>query len=302
MMARLQGKLAKLPQKLWRSYVKRRCIAPVLASVPADATILEVGGGYNPRYTKATHRNVYHLDHGSTEALRAKYAAYPATAHLVDRIQPIDFVFDGAPIETLVPPALRFDVIYGSHVLEHQVDLIGHLQSLQKLLKPGGRVIEMIPDLRTCFDVLRFPTVTSDALLAHGQNAPVHRGKQVFDAMAFEINVNHGYRMLDADFATARFVRGLQEAWQSMLSAELPAATYTDVHAWAFTPESFRLLMIELRLLKLTRLHPGFVSPQYGNQFCAVLELAEPDDTELAPQTIASLEAERFTLARALRL
>jgi SAM-dependent methyltransferase len=302
MFSRLQKRIARTSEKFRLSYVKRRHIAALLGSVPADATILEIGGGYNPRYLKADHPGVYHLDHGSTEELRAKYAAFPATAHLVDRIQHIDFVFDGAPIETLVPAALRFDVIYGSHVLEHQVDLIGHLQSLEKLLKPGGRVIEMIPDLRTCFDALRFPSVTSDALAAHLNPAPVHQGKQVFDYLSREIDINHGFRMRDAHFEGARFVRSLPESYEAMLAAQAPGAAYADTHAWAFTPESFRLLMIELRLLGLMCLRPSQVSPRYGNQFCAVLELAEGSGSSLTAETMQALEDERFALALEMRL
>ena len=168
--------LSRRAGKLQHSIVKRTRIAPLMNSVPDDAIILEIGGGFNPRYIKAGHPNVYHLDHCCTEELRAKFAADPGVAHQVDKIQAIDFVFTGTPIETLMPPELRFDVIYGSHVLEHQVDLIGHLQSLEKLLKPGGRVIEMIPDLRTCFDALRFPSVTSDALLVHMKRPSIHQG------------------------------------------------------------------------------------------------------------------------------
>ena len=302
MLSHLQRRLNKQAGKLWRSYVKRRHIAALLASVPADATILEIGGGYNPRYVKATHPNVFHLDHGTTEDLRSKYAAFPVTAHLVDRIQPIDFVFDGSPIEALVPPTLRFDVIYGSHVLEHQVDLIGHLQSLEKLLKPGARVIEMIPDLRTCFDALRYPTVTADALVAHLRGASIHQGKQVFDGVAREIDKNYGYRMCNADFDGVRFSHSLQHALDAMWSAEAPGQPYTDVHAWAFTPESFRLLMIELRLLGLTKLVPTYVSSLYGNQFCAVLERADKNLAALTQGDLQALEHERLQLSLQLRV
>lgn len=302
MLSRLRRRMAKLSGKLKRSFVKRRHIAGLLRSVPTDAVILEIGGGYNPRYVKATHPNAYHLDHGSTGELRAKYAAFPTMLPFIDNIQPIDFVFDGTPIETLIPPTLRFDVIYGSHVLEHQVDLIGHLQSLEKLLKPGGRVIEVIPDLRTCFDALRFPTVTSDALVVHRRPAPVHQGKQVFDGLSRELDKNHGYRMCDADFEGVRFVHSLRRADEAMRAAEVPGARYADIHAWAFTPESFRVLMIELRLLGLIRLTPTYVSPQYGNQFCAVLERADKDLAAMTPQALQSLERERFALARQLRV
>lgn len=302
MLNRFERRLAKLSAKLQRSYVKRRHIAALFASVPHDAFILEIGGGYNPRYMKADgYPNVYHLDHGSTEVLRAKYLADPNVAHNAHRIQPIDFVYVGTAIETLVPTELKFDVIYGSHVLEHQVDLIGHLQSLGKLLKPGGRVIEMIPDLRTCFDALRYPTVTSDALLAHRRHQPTHRDKQLFDHLARVISKNHGYMMCDADFDDVAILNPLRRAVDAVVAADAPGQDYIDVHAWTFTPESFRLLMIELRLAGLVQLAPTLVSATYGNQFCAVLEHVEGDWTAMSAATQQALERERLALSIQLR-
>ena len=302
MLSNLSRTLSKLAGKYRRSIVKRGRVATVLASVPADAYILEIGGGYNPRYLKANHPNVYHLDHGTTEALRAKYSQDPTVANRIDRIQPIDFVFTGTPIDSLVPATLRFDVIYGSHVLEHQVDLVGHLQSLEKLLKPGGRVIEMIPDLRTTFDALRYPTVTADVLVAHLRGAPIHAGRQVFDGVSREIDKNHGYRMCEADFDGVHFAHSLQHALAAMRAADAPGQPYTDLHAWAFTPGSFELLMIELRLLGLTGLAPTYVSPLYGNQFCAVLEASGDSPGGPDTATRGSLERHRLAMSRALRL
>jgi Methyltransferase domain len=303
MLRRLQRRLARMRGKLRRSILKRGAIAALFDSVPRDATILEIGGGYNPRYMKGgEYSRVYHLDHGTTEQLRAKYAADPNVADSVGRIQEIDFVFAGQPIDTLVPPELKFDVIYGSHVLEHQVDLIGHFQSLEKMLGPEGRVIHVVPDLRTCFDALRFPTVTSDALVAHLHPATTHRGKQVFDNHARTMNKNHGYLMCDADFDDVVIGKPLPAALAAMRAAEDPAQGYHDAHAWTFTPESFRLLMIELRLLGLTRLVPSWVSSTYGNQFCAVLERSDTDPAALPPATVAALEHERLQLSVGLRL
>ena len=303
MLSMLKKKFTRLKGKISRFYVKRGHIAGLMNSVPRDAVILEIGGGYNPRYVKATHPHVHHLDHASTEQLRAKYALDPSVRSLIDRIQRIDFVFDGRPIELLVPPTLRFDLIYGSHTLEHQVDLVRHLQSLEALLKTGERIIEMIPDLRTTFDALRYPTVTSDALLVFGKPTAVHQGKQIFDALSREIDKNHGGPMCDADLDGVRFVRSLQAAHAAMQAAATAGQPYTDVHAWAFTPESFRLLMVELRLLGLTGLTATFVSPAYGNQFCAVLEHAPREGSEnLSSATRQTLERERFALSRSLRL
>jgi len=180
--------------------------------------------------------------------------------------------------------------------------LIGHLQSLEKILKPGGRVIEVIPDLRACFDALRYPSVTSDALPVHLKGPPIHQGKQVFDSVSRGIDKNHGYRMRDTDFDGVRFRTSLQHAYAMMLAAERVGQAYTDTHAWTFTPKSFRLLMIELRLLGLTRLNPTYVSPVYGNQFCAVLQLAGTDLAAMPPEAVQRLERERFTLSRQLRV
>ena len=302
MFSHIAKSLSKRAGKLQQSITKRIQIAPLLRSIPADAVILEIGGGHNPRYVKTQHRNVYHLDHCSTDELRAKFAADPDVAHRVGNVQPIDFIFTGTPIETLMPPNLKFDLIYGSHVLEHQVDLIAHLQSLEKLLKPDGRVIEMIPDLRTCFDALRYPSVTSDALVVHLKRPAIHQGKQVFDGISRALDKNLGHRMHRADFNGVRFSNGLQRAYDAMRASELPGQHYVDTHAWTFTPESFRLLMIELRLLGLIRLAPTFVSSQYGNQFCAVLERTELDLADMSQRALDSLERERLALAVQLRV
>ena len=287
--------------KLRRSWVKRRYIAPVLDSVAQNAVILEIGGGYSPRYVKTRHPHVHHLDHCSADELRAKFASDPAVAHLVGNIQTVDFVSDGRPIEQLVPPGLRCDVIYGSHTLEHQVDLIGHLQSLEALLKPGARVIEVIPDLRTCFDALRYPTVTSDVLAVHLSPTPNHRGKQVFDSLSREIDKNLGRRMCWADWEGGRFSHGLAQAYEAMRAAGRADQVYRDTHAWTFTPESFSLLMVELRLLGLTRLEPVMVSPTYGNQFCAVLT-RDDSPAPSSDATVQRLERQRWSLARSLRI
>jgi len=272
----------------------------LVRAVPTDATILEIGAGYNPRFIKGgAYRHIYHLDHADAAALRAKYITDPHAGQLVNQIQEVDFVFRGEPIETLVPPELRFDVIYSAHCLEHQVDLIGHLQSLEKLLAPGGRVIEIVPDLRRCFDLLRYPSVTADVIVAHRRCAPVHQGKQVFDAAANEVDFNLGRRPTDIELDGMRFTRSLHDAYQATQDAEQPGSAYTDRHAWTFIPESLRLMLVELRLLGLTTMRASSVSATYENQFCVVLQAAPGTLSTLA---IAELEAERLALAKQLRI
>ena len=271
--------------------------------MPSDSVILEIGGGYNPRFIKDKNPNVYHLDHDTAEALRTKYAAIPETRDNIGNIPPvIDFVFDGSPIDTLIPTSLRFDLVYGRHVLEHQVDLIGHLNSLEKIVKPSGSVIQIIPDLRATFDALRYPTVTSDALMAHGRREGIHRGKQLFDFTSRLINKNPGHRMCDADLIDVQYAHEIRESLAAMHAAEGTNQSYEDAHAWAFTPNSFKLLMIELRLLQLTNFSLTFLSPTYGNQFCAVMKLSNKDSSQLTSEERQSLDKERVDLALSLRV
>lgn len=293
---RVEGIAAKLRFKA----VDTIWLRHIFDSIGRDAVILEIGGGYNPRFTKKEYPNVFHLDHTSAEELRVKYAADPNTTHLVDQIQPVDFIADGRPIEELVPSELRFDVIFSSHALEHQVDLIGHFISLEKLLKSGGRVILVIPDYRYCFDALRFPTVVSDAIIVHRRGGRVHKEKQIFEHLSRTINLNIGRKLRAADFAVAKFSNPLQNAFDAMLKSEQPDAAYEDAHAWVFSPVSFRLLLLELYMLGYTRLRPSQISPTYGNQFCAVLEL---DNRFSGPPTeiIDELENERLALSAKLR-
>lgn len=302
MLSHIHRAFAKQYKKLWRKAVYGRHVGPYVDTVPADATILEIGGGYNPRFTKSRYRNAYHLDHCSAAELRTKYAALPAVARDAQVIQEVDFIFTGAPIETLVPPDLRFDVIYGSHVLEHQVDLISHLQSLEKLLAPGGRVIHIVPDYRCCFDALRYPSTTGDVLAVHLQRPAIHQGKQVFDYLARAITSNPGRRVLAADLQRARFVHSLDEAYTAMQQVAAPGAAYLDCHAWTFRPETFRLMLVELSLLGLVRLKPRVISPTYENQFCVVLERTDQGPGPLPPQEVEALERERLRLCKRLRV
>lgn len=286
----------------WRRWrVLNRQVRPLLSTVDRQATILEIGGGYNPRFTKAEYPRTYHLDHCSAEDLRLKYATVPQVAHLLHRIQAIDFVSTGAPIEDLIPASLRFDLIYGSHVIEHQVDLIAHLQSLERLLAPGGRVIQIVPDFRCCFDALRYPSLCSDALMAHLRPGRVHHGKQVFDALSRGVDCNPGRSLRRKDWQQLRFNTSLSQAMAATLAAEQDDAPYQDLHAWAFCPESLLLMLVELRLLGLTTLRATLVTPTYGNQFCAVLERAKGPVAELPAAVQEGLEDERRTLMRALR-
>lgn len=290
----------KVFAKAYSVAVQMIWVRPIFDGIDPNATILEIGGGYNPHFTKAKYPNVYHLDHASTEELRAKYAVDPHVGHLVHQIQQVDFIGDGSPIEDLIPADIRFDVVFSSHALEHQVDLIAHFRSLEKLLKPGGRVVMIIPDYRCCFDALRYPTVVSDVIAVHRRGASVHQNKQVFEHVTRTVNINPGRRVRAYDVAIAGFNNSINDGVNAVARSEKPGAVYEDTHAWIFFPPSFELLMLELYMLGYTRLRVERVSPSYGNQFCVVLK---PDGRYSVPpaEIMDELEKQRLVLTKRAR-
>ena len=95
--------------------------------------------------------------------------------------------------------------------------------------------------------------------------------------------------------------QSLQQADETTLAADHAHASYRDLHAWTFCPESLCLLLVELRLLGLSSLRAAMVTPTYGNQFCAVLEKAETTGAALRPEQLQAFETERLALTRLLR-
>src|SRR4026208_2459460 len=74
----------------------------IFREIDPDARILEIGGGYNPRFKKSNYPNARHLDHCSKDELIAKYSKDSNVSHLISNIQEIDYVWSGQPIECLI--------------------------------------------------------------------------------------------------------------------------------------------------------------------------------------------------------
>lgn len=300
MLYRIYDILAGYAARIYGKLVHLLYVRPVLSGINEQASVLEIGAGYNPHFTKDRFPNVFHLDHATADELRAKYASDQHVGHLTDRIQNVDFVSDGSPIEDLIPPELRFDIVFSSHSLEHQIDLIGHLRSIEKLLAPGGRLLLILPDYRCSFDVFRYPTVTSDAILVHRDPGKVHRGKQIFDHMTRTVDINPIRRLRAPDKSAAKFNYPLAAGIDALDNAEKEEARYEDAHAWVFSPASFRLLLLELYMLGFIRLKVESISPTYKNQFFVVLQLCEDSESPSA-EKIAEMETERLKLIKMAR-
>jgi SAM-dependent methyltransferase len=259
-----------------------------LAVVDREGFGLEIGASYNPIAPKAAGFRVHILDHASREELREKYRGHPGVN--IDRIEEVDFVWRGELLDLLVGGREKYDYIIAAHVIEHVPDFVGFLQQFAALLKPQGVLSLVVPDMRFCFDALRWPTTTGEVLDAHFERRTRHSPGAVFDHLAFACARAHRIAWPAGDQGKLHFVHDLAAAQQGFKMAA-SSSDYHDIHRWRFTPASFRLLLADLNALGLVALRERFSYPTVGFEFFYTLAKgASPAIDRLALARAAHLE------------
>ncbi|MFZ0872386.1 MAG: hypothetical protein WAM90_16860 [Rhodanobacter sp.] len=231
---------------------------------------LEIGPSHSPLAPKARGFCVDILDHADAAALRAKYQG---TEVDVGNIEDVDYVWKGEPLSETIGRKSCYEWIIASHVIEHTPDLVGFLIECQTLLRESGRLILVVPDKRYCFDRFQSLTSTGDALDAHRQQLTKPSPGRVFDHFANAVKKGRGgviawHRHAPGKLRMVHTVEGARAAWQDAQQGD----HYVDVHNWHFTPESFRLVVEDLRELGLIEL--GFADGPAGSggEFCVCLQ------------------------------
>lgn len=214
---------------------------------------------------------------------------------LIARAQEKNYKFDDAPEIHFVSPIgdlsvvdERFDACLSSHSIEHQPDLIAHLEQVERLLEDGGRYLLVIPDKRYCFDHFIPETTLADIVDARGRK--VHTLANVI-RHRYLVTHNEPPRHWRGDNGFPRGFTQLQHIRNALSEFEAAGGGYVDVHAWQFTPTSFRNVMTDLATLELSRLQCEMVyGTPYGTfEFCAVLRKPVPT---APPQPVAAAKPE----------
>lgn len=239
----------------------------LLAFIGDDCAILEIGPFWRPLKSGP---NVEYLDVLDAPQLRERArniggdpAGVPAIIHHVGELGQVD---------------RRYDAVISSHAIEHQPDLVRHLQQVERILNPGGGYFLMVPDRRYCFDHFIADSSIADVIEAYRQRRTTHTLKSLIEHRALTThNVplrhwqgDHGNRYRD----TATRVQVALDEY------DRAAGAYVDVHAWYFTPPTFRSMMTTLREMDLIGLEiAGLYHPAYGrNEFCAILRRPSAGD------------------------
>jgi SAM-dependent methyltransferase len=251
---------------------------------PNHARILEIGPSFSPIAAKRAGWRTTVVDHTDRDGLVAKYGQFPEID--ISTIEEVDYVWTGGLLDTVLPGAEHgsYDTLIASHVIEHIVDPVSFLASADRLLKPNGRIVLAVPDLRLCFDCMRPTSTTGQIIAAWREGRTRHAWGAVFDALAYDARPvddspswGRGASVDPRPKGDLRSIaRGL-EGYQDRSQSE-----YLDVHGWTFTPASFLLIMLELHALGLSRWSVARLTECQAVEFLAFLERSEkllPDDT-----------------------
>lgn len=236
-----------------------------IRTVP-DRQVLEIGPFGRPALAGG---GVQYFDVLDADALRAR-AADPS--HHMDAAQVPALIHHVSPTGDLGVIGRTFDAVFSSHVVEHQPDLVAHLRSVSALLEDGGSYYLIVPDKRYCFDHFLPVSTMGNVLEAHAERRRVHTRQSVLDHWTGKAHNNPLQHWLGRH-GSVRV--GSEEL--SLAEAEARRAdegVYIDVHAWMFTPDGFRRIMLDLAERGMIGLKPVLVTDTgFGDiEFFAVLQ------------------------------
>jgi len=232
-----------------------------LEQISSAAKVLEVGPFVSP-LIKGAH--VRYADIFTREQLLNRAVEEGLdVSNLPDEIH---YVGEIEQIET------TFDVVVGSHSIEHQPDLVRHLSQIGRILAEGGCYFLMIPDKRYCFDHFIPESTIADVLLAHAEGRRLHTLGSVIEHFALTTHSDAARHWAGdhGSFPTEDEVTRIGAAIDLYNSN----STYIDVHAWYFTPITFFNIVSNLYQRGTITLRPKIIFPTlWGtSEFFAILE------------------------------
>jgi len=240
----------------------------ILGPVDVVGQGLEIGPSHSPIAPKREGYRVDVIDHRDREGLVEKYREHGVD---LDAIEEVDFVWSGGSYAELTGHSRYYDWIIASHVIEHVPNFVGFLNDCNELLRDDGVLSLAVPDKRYCFDRLRPLTSIAQIIDAHVGNNHNHSAGRVAeyflnvvkmgDAISWDASVPSGKSSKGISF-----MHGVADARMGLRTI-VEQDAYLDIHAWCFTPSSFRLAVEDLFQMGLTPLRESSFHNTEGNEF-----------------------------------
>lgn len=246
-----------------------------------NSDVLEIGPYFNPIAPRRDGYRVTTIDVFDADELRTRAAADPNLGPTrVPAIEDVDLVGSACDLADLTVAKYgagrKYDWILSSHNFEHLPDPIRFLRQCAAVLGGQGTLRMAVPDKRFCFDHFRPISDVSEWLEAFHGRRTKPTIYQAFREEAHRSTLGEDGRWTPV-WKTLDFYR----AWFGP-DGHVPEG-YIDTHCWAFTPESFELLLHDVRAFGLVPLRIARISEPQGLEFfvdlCpADVENARSDD------------------------
>ena len=255
---------AKLKDKLYKLFNKKFTRSSFIQSIPEGISILEIGPFYNP-VCRGERVEYFDILSQNDLIVRAKNIGASVDSEKIPFIHHVSATGD---LE-IIPK--QFDAIISCHAIEHQLDLIGHLNSVSKLINGGGNYYIIAPDKRYCFDHFMAESTIAEVIEWHYSKKKKHTLKSVIE---HRVLTTHNHPMMHWNGNHGSLENTCEKISSAIQEFNDAGTNSVDVHGWYFTPQSFVNIITILNDLKYIDFSVKKIIPtQYGNfEFYVVLE------------------------------
>jgi SAM-dependent methyltransferase len=190
--------------------------------------VLEVGPGHEP-FTVAPGARVVYADKSVPGGRDATWPELAGSPRGPDADVDVDLDVDGLKAFG----DASFDAVIASHVVEHLANPVAAVQELERVLRPGGRLVLVVPDRAHTFDRVRPPTTLAHLLDEHARGVT-------------EVDDDHVREFCEAIWSQPSIHPDEVRAWHdpSLLDADrFDLHRRRSIHAHCWSPEEFAVLL-----------------------------------------------------------
>ena len=166
----------------------------------SNSTALEIGALHKP-WIKDFVNNVKYLDFTDSNTLKESYKNDPNVN--INNIVEVDYILQSNKKYNEFIDS-KFDVVFSSHNIEHQPNLIKHLNDVSSILNDNGFFMFYCPDCRYIFDKYRQPTTIINVLCSYYENHQTPTGATRFEQSLLESSNNSSENKIEWEQPTSK--------------------------------------------------------------------------------------------------
>lgn len=234
-----------------------------ISLIPTAASVLEIGPYFSPLMRGG---NVRYFDVLNREQMKSR----AVSQGVADANPPeIDYVSPNGDMSIIKD---KFDFAISSYCIEHQTDLIKHLNDVKKVLSPEGCYFILAPDKRYCHDHFMAESTIAGVIDAHHSKRSTHPLRAVIEHVGLSAH-NDQFRHWRGDHGVLQ-ENYVERTKQAISIFERANGTYVDVHSWYFTPSSMRTIISALNALDYCdlKLIRCYETRKFHNDFWVILQ------------------------------